>query len=352
MMLISSERGPIAEQRLAAGSGRSSRFGWRMRVQCALLATAALIAAAAGVGFGSWLNAAEPTISGGRKPSAVSAPDFIEVRNCRVKFINDRLLAAGRAGIVSVVVPKEGELVQEGAVIVKLDDRVAAAALAVARKEAETDVEIRYSQKARDVSEAEYLQAVEANKRTLNVFPEIEVKKLKLQWERGVLSVESQEHQYAVAQLKAEEAQAVLNSFHIKAPFTGRVRRILRDPGEAVRDEEPVLELYNTERVEVGGDVSVQYRHLIKPGTPVEVQIDVEGVEIPSNALVFNGVVTIVGQDVTVANKISITAEVENPDGHLLNGMQTRMKLKLTASEKGAVAGSAAATPSQTRRQN
>jgi multidrug efflux pump subunit AcrA (membrane-fusion protein) len=268
-----------------------------------------------------------------------AATGVIVVPGCKVDFVDDRLIASGRSGRVKAVNCKDGATVQEGDVLLVLDDRVAEASYNVAQKQAESDVEVRYSSKAADVAKAEYDGAVEANRKTPNTFPESKVRELRLAWERGQLSVESQQHTLEVSKLKAVEARQFLETHRITAPFSGKVRRVLKKVGEAVREEEAVLELYSSAMVRVGGDVSLAERARLAVGMPVVVEIDdlpdrPDKLDKPEKAgertaakREFVGWLTVIGDDVSVAGEVHVVAEVPNPDGHLLSGMTVKMRI-------------------------
>src|SRR5436190_17720349 len=59
----------------------------------------------------------------------------VRVHNCTIRLIDEAILGSGRTGILSEV-PKEGDLVRKGRVVVRIKDDVAQANFNTAEKEA------------------------------------------------------------------------------------------------------------------------------------------------------------------------------------------------------------------------
>jgi RND family efflux transporter MFP subunit len=254
---------------------------------------------------------------------------MIELTQCPIKLVDEVILSCDRPGIVAYVKPREGDTVHDGDLVVGLDDEVAVAALATATKEAESDVDIRYSEKSSEVARAEYEKALETNRRG-KVIPEVEVNRLKLAWEKTTLELESAKHRHAVSQLKRDEAQAQLNTFRIKAPFDGFVTRVYRSKGEAVKQGDQVLELVRTSHVRVDGLVSIGEVLHIRRGDEVDVRLDIPEADLEIEKQSFRGKIVFVDVKAEpVSRKIRIGAEVENPDNILRAGLRARMTVHL-----------------------
>src|SRR5262245_32037739 len=86
----------------------------------------------------------------------------VELEDCIVKLLDEVVLSCERPGILGTVSVREGDTVQEGALLAGLKDDVARAALAIAEAEAESDVEIRYAEAARGVADLEHERMVDA----------------------------------------------------------------------------------------------------------------------------------------------------------------------------------------------
>jgi multidrug resistance efflux pump len=251
---------------------------------------------------------------------------IVHIDDCTVKLIDRVVLASDRPGILDFVGPEEGAAVQIGQQVAGLRDEVAAAALAVAEKQAENDIEIRYARKAAEVAKAEYEKAELANKGLKGTFPEVEVLRLKLAAERSVLQIEQAKHQLEVNRLTRDQAAAELQTFRVEAPFDGVVTRVYKSKGEALRQGDPILELASTERVRVEGYVNIRDAWNVKPGARVHVQLDIPDVELDAERERLDGrivFVDVAAQQVTLL--VRVWAEVANPKNILRAGLNAKM---------------------------
>ena len=136
-------------------------------------------------------------------------------------------LAAPVAGVVMAVPAKEGERVEAGAVIVKMDDRLALASLALAEQQFERQ------------------------------------KKL-----RTVEGTSEKSFQEASQQLAAAKAQLAL--VQLTTPLAGVVARINVQPGQAVDMNTVVAEVVDLSRLVVTVNVPGEEAALLKNGQPAE----------------------------------------------------------------------------------
>ena len=149
----------------------------------------------------------EPEPAGGGKPAGAAR------------------LAAPVAGVVMAVPAKEGERVEAGAVIVKLDDRLALASLALAEQQFERQ------------------------------------KKL-----RTVEGTSEKMFQEAAQQLAAARAQLAL--VQLTTPLAGVVARINVQPGQAVDMNTVVAEIVDPTRLVVTANVPAEEAMLLQTGQP------------------------------------------------------------------------------------
>ncbi|MSR59836.1 MAG: efflux RND transporter periplasmic adaptor subunit [Planctomycetaceae bacterium] len=258
-------------------------------------------------------------------PKPVAAQiDAVQVGgDLTITLLDQVTLAFDRPGIVSMIAPREGDQVEEGQLIAWLQDEVPKATLAIAAEEAESDVDIRYAEKAGEVSDAEHQKALETNRRFHDTVTEVEIERLRLAAEKSILEKESAEHRQAVNCLKRDEAQVQLDTFRIKAPFSGVVTRVHRKKGEAVRQGDQVLELVNTDKVRIDGVIHIRDMLRVKPGDEVTVYLDNPDIELEIEKRSFPGHIRFVDVKVEpVEQKVRIWAEVDNPDNILRAGLQ------------------------------
>lgn len=251
----------------------------------------------------------------------VSDPAAIRIKNCKISLADERELASGQTGIIAKIHVREGDEVKKGQLLVELEAAVPEASLAVAAKEAENDVDVRFAKVAAKVAEAEYRLSLAANEQQPETFSHIELEKLRLEEERSELQIEVSSHEYAVAQLKRDEAETVVDTYRIVAPADGIISKRTKDEGEAVQVGETVLEFVNPGVMHILGDLPVEYLGRVKRGTRVKV---VPEIPHPMNAdqeQLPEGDVLFVGFTVyDVSRSVDLFAEVDNSSGMLLAG--------------------------------
>ena len=250
----------------------------------------------------------------------------VPVENCTVHLIDVRELAAPVPGVLAFVTPEEGDDVTADQLIAGLKADVLEAQKAVADKEKENDVEIRYARKAAEQADTELRKALEANRRLEDTVPQVEVDRLKLAAERAHLQIEQAEHQLAIAALKADEAEANIKIYEIPSPIVGTVTNRFKSPGEAVSQGETILRIESGARLKVEGLIGIKEMFLVKRGDRVKVEINIPGLDLPKEERELNGVLKLVGLSVEpIPQKVRVVAEVQNPNNILKAGLPVTM---------------------------
>ena len=260
------------------------------------------------------------------KGTSKAADSPILIEDCRITPVDVAVLSTDRPGVFAEVSVKEGDLVEADAIIARLQDDVAQARYTLAKEKATDDIDIRYAEKAWEVAKKEYEIMLEVRKK--GAVTQLELDKLKLAMERGELQVEKAEHDFMLNKLSRDEAFADLNSYHVKAPFTGTVTRIYKHKGEAVRQGDPVLELMNTDHLRVEGYLNIKDRLRVRPGTPVSVKLDIPDVDLEIENEIFEGRVTFIDKAVVPTSSLfRVWAEVPNRDDLLRVGLTAQMMI-------------------------
>ena len=299
------------------------------------LCIAAVCALSAG-----FLLGRDPTVAGSRQftgsapvqrqPRVVSRPDRIEVKFCRVRLIDEAVVAADRAGILDFVVPRAGESVRSGALVAQIRDQVVRATLAIAERSAANDVEIRFSQKASELAQLEYLSYVQGNKLHPDTFTDFQMRQLRLAAEKSLLQLEQAEYNFDVEKLRRDETLEILKTYRVEAPFEGVIRSVHKKKGEAVHEGEPILEIVNTRRVQVEGYLSMAEHARVSRGASVEVRLALPNSDLEIGKIVFPGRITFVDVKVEpVTQKVKVHAEVDNSQDVLKDGLTARMSILL-----------------------
>lgn len=250
--------------------------------------------------------------------AAAEEEPVLRIMGCRVKPADHVTLSANDAGIISMV-PQEGDQVDAGQQIARLEDELPRTALAVAQKEAANDVEIRFAEIASEVAELEHQQAVKVNGTVKGSITMIDIRRRKLEFDQSVMRIEVAKYNQDVAVLKRDQAAAQLRAYAITAPFSGTINKVIKHKGEAIRQGDPVLELVNTRRVRVEGFLDASNRRLVRAGTPVQVRPEVSDRDQP--AIAVKGKVAFVDSVVQpVTQQVRFWADVDNADEALLAG--------------------------------
>lgn len=277
-------------------------------------------------------------------PADDPAPATIRLPGCRIKPAEQRTLSVNQSGVLDAV-PREGDWVEAGKRVISLEDELATASLAVAERESKNDVDIRYSESGSAVARLEYDQALKVNESVKGSVTITDVRRRKLELDQSLLQIEQAKYKQVIAGLKRDEAAAQLKAFHVIAPISGTVNKILKHKGEAVRQGEPILELVNTRRVRVEGYLDVANRRRVTAGTPVTVVPEARpgeatGSPLPGKIVFVDSVVQ------PVTQQVRIWADVENDDETLLPGLTAVM----TISPESVPAGGATQTPATSQR--
>ncbi len=258
------------------------------------------------------------------------ADGSIVIDKCQIKVVDRALLAAERDGVVAEVSVQEGDVVPADHLLLRLRDDAARTRLELARTRAENDINVRYSRKVADTAKANLDAGLDLEKQ--NAISTFQLRQRKLEYERGVLSIEQSAFELKLAGLDAAQAEAELNGYHVAAPFGGTVTRVLKRKGESVTNGEPVAELVNTDRVHVEGYGPLGELWDVTKGACVHVQLDVPELErFGVNDERFQGRLILVDAVVQpVTGLVRVVAEVPNRDNILRDGLRARMVIDRT----------------------
>jgi len=255
-------------------------------------------------------------------------PSVIRVKECQIILTSERLLASGQSGIVSIVQVREGDRVHQGQLLAELDASVSKATLAIAVKQAENDVNVRFARAAARVAQAEYESALDANRRQKGTFTRIELDKLRLEEERSLLQTEVADHEFDVNQLRRDEAAALVESYRIVAPMNGIISRVFKSPGEAVQVGESLLECQSTDKVHVEAHVDIRLLQLVGKGRQVTVVPMTPHPAAKVDATGLEGTVFFVGVFADlVSQTVRVLVEVDNQSGLLLAGTEAVLEI-------------------------
>jgi RND family efflux transporter MFP subunit len=251
-----------------------------------------------------------------------------------VKLFEEAVLAFERPGILGAIEVQEGDLVENGHFLAKLQDDVARASLAVAEETANSDIDIRYADAAAAVAQTEVDKMVAANRKAPGTVPDLEVQRSRLTAVKTALEVEKAKHTRDVNVLKAKEAAAQVATYRLEAPFDGFVSRVHLTRGASVKQGDAVIRLVSTHKVKVEGQVTVRDAALLRPGMKVSVLLIVPEAAGGEAGKSYSGKLVFVDVEATpVRGTVRVWAEVENVDNMLRAGLKPTMTILPAKSE-------------------
>jgi len=288
-------------------------------------------------------NAAAEEPSRNESTSSKPAPgDAIVIEKAQVTTIEEVPLAAAETGLISEILCKPGEVVEEGALLAKLDDTRAKLQLNEAQFEfskadetATNDVEIRAAQKSLEVTRAELKRSQEAVERYSKSISKTEIDRLRLAVERAELAEEQAELTRKLAGLDADlrqnqvaMAKHTLERHRIHTPISGVVIQSTHHPGEWVETGKPVFRILRLDRLrcERRVDASLVNRSMI--GRPIEVAVLLPNGE----TLRLPGTLTFVDAQISpISGDVLVWAEFDNPKLQALPGMKAEIHIPKTS---------------------
>lgn len=257
---------------------------------------------------------------------------LLDLLKCQIHVIDRALVATERDGVVDRVDVKVGDRVQQGQPLARLRSDIAEALLHLAEERTRSDINERYARKVLEVARQDYETYLDLHSKGSTT--EQVLRQKKLEFERSELSVEQAQFEFRIHQLDAERAAAELRAYSVNAPFSGTVRQVLKVPGESVRNGEAILELVNTDRVQVEGYGNLEDLWNLLPGAQVEVRLDAPELErFGVTQERFRGTLIHVDSLVQpVTGKVRVVAEVENRRNILRDGLRATMQIRILPS--------------------
>jgi len=258
-------------------------------------------------------------------------PDVVQAYDCTIQLIDVATLAAERSGILESDTPEEGVAVRAGQVVAGLKDGVARATYEKEYEKSMNDVHVRYAAKSSEVADAEWAMSIEANKNVPGTVPEVELAKLKLAAQKALLQIEQAQFEQKIAELTVKENLEALETYKVVAPFDGIVSKVYQRKGEAVQLGTPIVEVLSTARVKIEGYISISDSIHIKAGDKVLVQLDADDLDLPYKNEILEGKVKFIDPHKSpIIGSVQMYAEVANPRGILLPGLNAKMTIKPT----------------------
>ncbi|MFM7185986.1 MAG: efflux RND transporter periplasmic adaptor subunit [Planctomycetota bacterium] len=213
---------------------------------------------------GAWLVlAAAARVAG----AADAAGPVLE--RCLVSLIDEAKLSAGEAGLLVEVAVKPGDRVKTGQVVARINDDQPQMTKLRANAEhdqaiakAESDVDVRYSQKAQAVAQKAFEKAEQSHRAVPGSVTDVERDRLKLEWEKSGLQIEQAQLERQLADLAAKVKEAEVETADIEirrrqvtSPLDGEVVDVQGNQGEWMQVGAPLAHIVRTDKLRVEGYV-------------------------------------------------------------------------------------------------
>lgn len=164
----------------------------------------------------------------------------------------------------------EGDIVEVNQTIGQVDDRLAHAELmSKSAKSAASKADVRASEKTRDEAKFRWNGAKKLYPGSMSLE---DYRAAEVTFERYESEYFSKGEMVKVAQEELNQARVVCDLHEIRSTLRGTVKVIYKNPGEAVRELEPVVQIQNLDRLKIEGLIDAQYRHRVRPGMKVFIE--------------------------------------------------------------------------------
>jgi macrolide-specific efflux system membrane fusion protein len=258
------------------------------------------------------------------------------ISSCLVTLIHEVDVPAEEPGVLVDVLAEEGQSVQEGDQLVQIDDtqvqtlkEVAEYKRDAAKAEWENDVNVRHAKAAAMVSEAELIQANEANEELRGTVSYSEIRRLALALKKARLGIEQTEHEREIAgktlQVQEAELRAAeddVDRRRIYSPLNGVVVHRHVQVGNWVRPGDPVVRVIGMDKLRIEGFLdATRFSPAEVDGAPVSGTVSLPRGRVEE----FTGRIVFASPETEAGPQFLVKAEVENPKVNVETAAGTRL---------------------------
>lgn len=266
-------------------------------------------------------------------PPEKGAAARLQLPSSLVTVIEEVEIPAKVEGVLSAVEVREGQLVEAGTVVARIEDAEARLThersrieFEIARKQARNNLKVRIAKTGADVARVEHKRAVESVERYKKSVSETELDRLRLAAEKAELETEQAVHEQETAQLTSslretemQLAQQAVDRRAILSPISGMVVQINLHRGEWVPAGKTVIRVLRVDRLRIEGFVQTRDLPGDLTGRRVTLAVDLPG----RSGAEFEGAVVFVSPEVNPVNgQVRVWAEVENQKLQLMPGLR------------------------------
>ncbi|MFG0326221.1 MAG: efflux RND transporter periplasmic adaptor subunit [Phycisphaerales bacterium JB037] len=212
---------------------------------------------------------------------------------------------------VTEVVVKGGQVVKEGALLVRGDDAEEVALVEIQRQRSETNLPVRRAEEQAELAKVEYELQVQAQQQ--GGATETEVNRSRVNLRIAELDVDQAKENASQEALQLARLEARLTRFRLTAPFDGRVDSVVVVRGDTVGEGQPVVRVVQIDPlfIDVHAPVAETMTKGLREGDKAWALVDV-----PGGAKVLEGKIIEVSPVAQFASrKRRVRVEVSNPEG-------------------------------------
>jgi WD40 repeat protein len=163
---------------------------------------------------------------------------------------------------------KEGDAVRPGQLLAVLDDRLVRDEWAIKKGLiVQNEAELAAAERARDESRDRYLTQVKLRSSPAGpASSQEDLNSAQLAFYKNHYDAISKKEAINLAKLELHQSETILGMYQIRSTIGGVIKRIHKQPGEAVKSLEPILEIRNVQRLRVEGLADVSQAARLREG--------------------------------------------------------------------------------------
>lgn len=262
----------------------------------------------------------------------------IKVQDAILKTIESTDVATEVAGTIKQLKIAEGDTVKVGqslgligskAVLLKVEN--AKTQLAISRKKASSDIDLRLAQRRLEVAQNELERAENANVRLPNTYAIKEIDRLRLVAATAELEVERANYAQELHKLEAaldenlyQQARESLAKHEIKSPASGVIVKLNKLVGEWVEPGTELLRIVKIDRLRIEGFVKAEHLPQVVDGRTALVTVQKGDREYE-----IKGRVVFTSLEVNPVNGlVRVFLEIDNSDSRFYPGLRVEAEIK------------------------
>jgi WD40 repeat protein len=206
--------------------------------------------------------------------------DPVVISPCTLVPVHEQEVSSQVDGALQEILVNLGDEVRPGQLLARLDDSALRPQLDLLRLKAESDSAVRIARAQYEEAQLKVTYAEKANAGGGRSVPPLEYKTYLQQQQRFKHEVTRAEEERRTACKEFEKAQRLQQQHEIRSSIHGRVLKVHKRNGEAVKQAEPLFRIANAQRLRVEGLCKVQQGNLLKTGMPALLEPEVRGEQL------------------------------------------------------------------------